>query len=114
MHSDSEKRLAGTQHTGLVLAAAISLAMAAFYSGGYLRSLRMERLEWAEEKINPNTADAASLMRLPNIGPARAHAIVEYRQKADAVAFESAEDLESVRGIGPKTVEGMHPWLRFD
>jgi len=32
-------------------------------------------------KINPNTADWASMTRLPGIGPTRARAIVAFREK---------------------------------
>ena len=55
-------------------------------------------------------------MRLPNIGPARAEAIIAYRMSVagDRPAFEKPEDMEKVKGIGPKTVERMRPWLRFD
>lgn len=58
----------------------------------------------AGEKVNINTADAATLDRvLINIGPAKAQAIVEHR-KANG-AFRSPEQLALVKGIGLKTVE---------
>ena len=71
-----------------------------------------------EEKVNPNTAPLASLMRLPGIGLARAAAIILYREDArgaDAAgpAFKNCDDLEKVRGLGPKTVDGMSEWLEF-
>ena len=68
------------------------------------------------ERINPNTAEAGSLMRLPNIGPKRAEAIIAYRNSVGEgeIAFETAQDMEKIRGIGPKTVEGMKSELCFD
>ncbi|HEU0306457.1 MAG TPA: helix-hairpin-helix domain-containing protein [Lysobacter sp.] len=58
----------------------------------------------AAEKVNINTADAATIDRvLLNIGPSKAQAIVAYR-KANG-AFKSAEQLTMVKGIGLKTVE---------
>ncbi|MBV2209083.1 MAG: ComEA family DNA-binding protein [Thermomonas sp.] len=58
----------------------------------------------ASEKVNINTADAATLDRvLLNIGPAKAQAIVEYRTANGA--FRSPEQLALVKGIGLKTVE---------
>lgn len=58
----------------------------------------------AGEKVNINTADAATLDRvLLNVGPAKAQAIVDYR-KANG-AFRSPEQLAMVKGIGLKTVE---------
>ena len=58
----------------------------------------------ANEKVNINTADAATIDRvLLNIGPAKAQAIVDYRQANGP--FRSAEQLAQVKGIGLKTVE---------
>ena len=67
-------------------------------------------------RINPNTADSASLVRLPGIGPARADAIIKYRNSPDITppAFRSADDLQNIKGIGPKTVEKLAPHHRFD
>ena len=56
------------------------------------------------EKVNVNSADAATIDRvLLNIGPAKAAAIVAYR-KANG-AFRSAEQLALVKGVGLKTIE---------
>lgn len=58
----------------------------------------------AAEKVNINTADAATIDRvLLNVGPAKAEAIVAHR-KANG-PFRSAEQLALVKGIGLKTVE---------
>jgi competence protein ComEA len=69
-----------------------------------------------EGKINPNEAAAASLMRLPNIGPKRAEAIIEYRESvnSESPSFQQSADLEKIKGIGPKTVEKIGPWLCFE
>ena len=66
--------------------------------------------------INPNTAEAASLVRLPNIGPKLAAAVIKYRETADSKgpAFRCAADMENIRGIGPKTAEKIQPWICFD
>ena len=59
---------------------------------------------FAAEKVNINTADAATLDRvLVNVGPAKAEAIVAYRKAHGAL--RSAEQLAQVEGIGLKTVE---------
>lgn len=67
------------------------------------------------ERIDPNRACAASLMRLPGIGPSRAAAICDYRTELHAAGgtLGCADDLQDVPGIGPKTVEAIRPWLRF-
>jgi len=68
--------------------------------------------------INPNDAPVESLVRLPGMGPGRAGAIVAYREslyrEGTTPAFEDIEDLRKVRGIGPKTVQGIRQWMTFD
>jgi competence protein ComEA len=54
--------------------------------------------------VDINTADAKTLEQgLEGIGPKKAAAIVEYREKHGL--FKSLSDLEQVYGIGKKTVE---------
>ena len=67
-------------------------------------SLALVGAALAADKVNVNTADAATIDRvLLNVGPAKAEAIVAHR-KANG-AFRSAEQLAMVKGIGLKTVE---------
>ncbi|MGQ9650524.1 MAG: ComEA family DNA-binding protein [Phycisphaerae bacterium] len=70
-----------------------------------------------ESKIDPNAAAWAELASLPGIGEVLAKRIVEYRQgKAggpNKVVFRQPEDLEAVRGIGPKTVAKLAKHLKF-
>ena len=48
--------------------------------------------------VNINTATATELEALPGIGPAKAKAIVAYRQQNGQ--FKTVEDLKKVKGIG--------------
>jgi competence ComEA-like helix-hairpin-helix protein len=48
--------------------------------------------------IDPNTATARELERLPGVGPAMASRIIEERERAP---FTHLEDMLRVRGIGP-------------
>lgn len=66
------------------------------------------------ERINPNTAPQASLVRLPGIGKVRAMDIIAYRRQQTPPAFTSAESLEAIRGIGPKTSAALTEWLIFE
>jgi competence protein ComEA len=65
-----------------------------------------------ETQINPNTASLGELLTLPGIGPARAEAIVLYRNThRQGRAFVVPEDLCQVHGLGPALVRDMAPWL---
>jgi competence protein ComEA len=57
-----------------------------------------------------NSADWTELMQLPEIGEALARRIVESREQDGP--FASHDDLDRVRGIGPKTLERIRPYLR--
>lgn len=56
-------------------------------------------------RIDVNTAPPAELELLPGIGPALAARIVEHRESQGR--FGSVDDLQRVKGIGPKTVEKL-------
>jgi hypothetical protein len=61
--------------------------------------------------LNPNTSCVDSLCLLPGIGPALAERIVAAREAG--LRFARARDLQEVRGIGPRTVERLAPYLSF-
>jgi competence protein ComEA len=58
--------------------------------------------------VNINTADVEELEGLPEVGPATAEAIIEYR-RANGL-FRTVDDLEEVPGIGPTTLEKIKPF----
>jgi competence protein ComEA len=63
----------------------------------------------ASRTLDVNTATAAELERLPEIGPALARRIVEHREAHGG--FRSPEELSRVRGIGPKTIEALEDYI---
>lgn len=92
---------------------AVFFAVSKFARLGQLQEIRLE------SRINPNNAPAASLERLPGIGKSRARAIVDYRddfikQGKGNRAFQNCDDLQKVKGIGPKTAQKLCQWLRFE
>ena len=62
-------------------------------------------------RIDPNSASASELERLPGIGPALAGRIVEDRGRRGA--FSSPEALLRVPGIGPKILGRIRAHLSF-
>ena len=65
--------------------------------------------ETAGTMVNVNTADEALLDTIPEVGPATAQAIIEYRTQIGS--FTSVEQLIDVTGIGPATLEAMRPFV---
>jgi competence protein ComEA len=62
-------------------------------------------------KLNVNLAEESELAKVPGLGPVRAAAIVAFRSNHK---LESLEDLSKVKGIGPKTISKVRPWLVTD
>ena len=62
--------------------------------------------------VNINTASAAELASLSGIGPSKAEAIVEHREKNGQ--FKTVDDLKLVRGIGDKMLEQLRPQVTVD
>lgn len=74
-------------------------------------------VQQVEQRIDPNLVSWAELARLPAVGESLAKRIVAYRDEratqAGRPVFTRAEDLLAVSGIGPKTLEGIRPHLKF-
>ena len=63
------------------------------------------------QPLNINTAPIEHIELLPNIGRKRAQAILSKRQQQ---TFKTLEDLDDVRGIGPKTLHQLAQLVVFD
>ena len=101
---------------GCVVMGLIAVGIWGVLSVQLCMSFRARPLDTCPQRINPNTASMGSLVRLDGIGRARAMDIIYYREHhtQDGQAFKSAEDMQQIRGIGPKTVEKNLPRLTFD
>lgn len=62
--------------------------------------------------VQINRAGVEQLQHLPGIGPAKALAIVQHRMLHGL--FESKEDLQQVKGIGPKTLEKLQDLISVE
>ncbi len=57
------------------------------------------------QSVNVNQADAAELQTINGIGPAKAEAIITYREEHGE--FQQIEDLRNISGFGEKTIERL-------
>ncbi|HEM6509389.1 TPA: helix-hairpin-helix domain-containing protein [Streptococcus suis] len=62
--------------------------------------------------VNLNTATEADLQTISGIGAKRAADIIAYREANGG--FKSVDDLNSVSGIGDKTMESIRPYVTID
>ncbi len=100
-----------------VLAVLVLLALAAM--GGWWISQggpgnRLVEADQAQRRVanfqvDINTADWPELIQLPGIGDTLAQRIIDTRQTAGP--FAEPDDLRNVKGIGPKIMERIRPYL---
>ena len=98
---------------GLVLLGLASMgAWWVAHGGGRGRLVEIERAEplTAEFQVDLNEADWPELVQLPGIGEVLARRIVASRRRDGR--FLDHEDLQRVRGIGPRTLDRVRPYLR--
>jgi len=117
--SRSEAERGKIQICGLAFLVFCCVLFSAFFAASTLPGINRSVEIELERRINPNFAPSASLVRLPGIGLSKAEAIIAYREQfigrdGEVVAFTEANDMQKVRGIGPKTVEKLKPMLRFE
>lgn len=80
-------------------------------SGAAARSGETMDVSMPNGTVQVNRASPAELDQLPGVGPALAQEIIAEREKNGF--FHYPEDLVSVRGIGPKTLERLREQLRL-
>jgi competence protein ComEA len=101
-----------------VAAGAICIAVAAMAAHWFLRGghrggvIEVERVDpgTIAFEVDINEADWAELTVLPGVGESLAKRIVASRQEDGP--FRDLDDLQRVRGIGPRTFERIEPYLR--
>ena len=113
MASTKQKRI---QSFAFLIAISVSLLLSAIFIFSLLSGSKQVCEVELDNRINPNDAPIASMIRLPGIGLSRATAIVAYREQVGPgqQVFTSCIDLEKVKGIGPVTAKNICQYLRFD
>ena len=64
----------------------------------------------ASGPVSLSTGSLAELETLPGVGPATAQKILDYRMEHGG--FASVDEIQAVKGIGPKKFEKMRPFLK--
>ena len=97
-----------------VVAVSLLLMMFAWFAGGGHRGdlIEIDRAKPLDitYEVDVNTATWPELAQLPQVGETLARRIVESREAEGP--FRDHDDLLRVRGIGPKTLNGIRPYLR--
>ncbi len=75
------------------------------------RPAATRKLQAGDPPLNVNTASPEELQRLPGVGPALARNIAAARAEGP---LRSLADLDRVKGIGPKTLEKLRPFVTFE
>ena len=112
LSEQSEKKQALLQSLAFLVSICICVAISAWCIFSCDAASGNDAKIVLDDKINPNADTAVSIARLPSLGAAKAKAIIEYRQSG--AVFNDAADLDNVKGIGPKTVENIRPYLKFE
>lgn len=115
---DSEAGQNRIQSFAFVISVFVCTLLCTCFAVSSFEAVRQSSVIELDERINPNEAPVSSLVRLPGIGISRAEAIVAYREsvgkEGQSNAFENSDDLQKVKGIGPKTVQNISEWLKFE
>jgi DNA uptake protein ComE-like DNA-binding protein len=93
---------------GLLLGQAVLVLLRACGGSAAARGGETESPERLRIRLDPNLAKEEELLLLDGLGPARVRALLETRKESP---FRGPEDLLSVPGIGPITLERLRPDL---
>jgi comEA protein len=73
---------------------------------------RQTKRYFPAQRVNINQASQQALEKLPNIGPAMARRIIDYR--AAQGGFKKTDELRKVKGIGPKRMSQLMEHVTVD
>jgi competence protein ComEA len=94
------------------MASALVLMAAAWWrhaSSGGMVDIDRAAPKVARFQVDVNRADWPELIQLPGVGQVLAERWIAERERGGE--FRSVDDLERVRGMGPRTLERIRPYL---
>jgi competence protein ComEA len=98
---------------GVLIASALALLAAAWWRHGGARGglVDVDRAAplAAKFQVDVNRADWPELIQLPGVGQVLAERWIAERERGGE--FQSLEDLSRIRGVGPRTLERIRPYL---
>ncbi|HEY8542081.1 MAG TPA: helix-hairpin-helix domain-containing protein [Pseudothermotoga sp.] len=107
--SVSEKRLILISFVGLILL--LGFALEKSYKKEDVASEEVAR-KTIEFPIDINVASYEELLEIPGIGPAKARAIIQFREQNGP--FKTIEDLVKVSGIGKSTAQRISNYVKLE
>jgi len=80
-------------------------------SGWGMQPIELEQIQprQYDYRIDINSAEWIEWVQMRGIGETLANRIIEDQKQNGP--FESIDDLQRVKGIGPKTIEKLRPWI---
>ncbi|MGJ8454123.1 ComEA family DNA-binding protein [Pseudothermotoga sp. U03pept] len=107
--SVSEKRLIFLAFVGLLII--LGFALEKNY-GKTEESQHVVARKTVEFPIDVNSASYEDLLEIPGIGPAKAKAVIQFREQNGP--FATVDDLTKVSGIGRVTVQRIAPYVKVE
>jgi competence protein ComEA len=107
------RRLDQAAIAGLALFALVAMGLFWLAHGGHRGGLiEIDHADPVKVQflVDVNSANWPELTTLPEVGETLAKRIVEHRERHGE--FQNIDDLQRVRGIGPKTFERLKPHIR--
>lgn len=106
------RRLDQLAIAGLCAWALVAVALYWLAHGGLSgRLIEIDRVDplTAQFQVDVNTAELPELINIPDVGNTIGQRIIDYRQQNGP--FKNFDQLRHIKGIGPKTLEKIKPYL---
>jgi competence protein ComEA len=93
----------------LLITLLLSIPVSSSFAGSKKSTNTGEHQSQVSERLDINKAEVEELSQLPGIGEKKAQMIVQYVEENGK--FKSVDELVNVKGIGPKLLEKISPFI---